>query len=165
MSAPARPEGGGGSTGQPTWAALRTEPRLPWLGEGRPRVIPDAVTAPFWEAIRRGGLSFQHCSRCHGVVFPPRPRCPQCLIEGTLSWSGGGRTGRIYSFAVAHYRMVAGFIPPYAAVVVELDDPAGVRLMTHLEGVAAVDLHIGMCVELAAPTEWEGTACPVFRRS
>ena len=39
---------------------------------------PDALTAPFWEACRRGALEVSACADCGHRFLPPGPCCPRC---------------------------------------------------------------------------------------
>ncbi len=126
----------------------------------RPIPVPDAETAPFWEAAREGRLALQHCGACDGHVFYPRLLCPHCGSDA-LDWVSASGTGEIYAVTVVH-KPPKGFEgeAPFAVGIVALKE--GPRMMAR---IVAPDLHgltIGTAVSVAFDRLSDAISLPVF---
>lgn len=117
-----------------------------------PAITP--VSAPYWQSLRQGALSFQQCV-CGHRWLPPRPQCPSCL--GTdWKWVRASGRARIVSWVVFHTAYHEAFAAelPYNVTLVELEE--GPRLVTNVIGCAdGRELAAGMAVELAVEYEQE----------
>jgi uncharacterized OB-fold protein len=71
--------------------------------------------------------------------------------------------GIIHSFTVTH-QPIAGFEPPFAVVLVELEEQPGLRMVSNLVEVAPDDVRIGMPVEVTFQPVAEDVWLPLFRR-
>jgi uncharacterized OB-fold protein/acyl dehydratase len=109
----------------------------------RPVIGPD--TAFFWEGVREGELRVQCCAECGELRHPPGPMCPHCHSTKRDHVTARGR-GVVHSYVVHHHPPVPGLRPPYAVVLVELDE--GVRMVGNLLGCPPGDAYVGMPVEL-----------------
>jgi uncharacterized protein len=124
-----------------------------------PAVNPE--TKEFWDATAQGRLLLKRCLDCGGVIWYPRAICPDCASPQTEWFQSTGR-GRVYSYTVNRrgegaYQGAA----PYVLAYVELDE--GPRVMTNLIDAAAVDLEVGLRVEVVFHDTGEGAALPRFR--
>jgi len=126
----------------------------------RPLPQPDADTAFFWDACARGELAILRCTACRRWVHYPRPRCPGCGATTLEPERVSGR-GTVHSFTVTHFP-VPGFEPPFAVVLVDLDDAPGVRLVSNLVGVEPADVRIGTKVEVTFE-QHEDVTLPLFK--
>jgi uncharacterized OB-fold protein len=91
----------------------------------------EALTEPYYSALRRGELVVQHCRSCDRNILYPRHVCPFCY-ESDLDWRQVAGGGVLHSFAVHRVGAPTGFEDdlPYAVGVVKLDD--GVQLLGRL---------------------------------
>jgi uncharacterized protein len=109
------------------------------------RLIPNPVgpNAEFYAYCARGELRLQRCADCLVWRHPPRHRCARC---GSLevSWEPVSGRGRIFSWTVTHQALDPAFTPPYAVVVVELEE--GPRLVGNLRGLDPADLALDLPV-------------------
>lgn len=126
----------------------------------RPLPLPDAATAFFWDGAREGRLMILRCNDCGTYLHPPRPVCRSCASSRLAPAHVSGR-GTVYSFTVTH-RAVPGFTTPFAVALVELEEQAGLRLVTNLAGVAPEDTRIGMEVEVVFEQVAGGVTLPLF---
>ena len=57
--------------------------------------------------------------------------------------------GKVYSFIVTHHVVTPGFEDdaPYVVALVELEEQAGLRLVTNIVGCSPGDVRVGMPVE------------------
>lgn len=126
----------------------------------RPAPIVTADSAVFWDAAAEGRLVAQRCASCGELRHPPRPMCPHCgsLDIDVVELAG---TGAVYSYSVLHYPQHPAFEYPVLAALVDLDE--GVRLVTNLTDVHAVDVEIGMRVSVHFVDAADGAKLPVFR--
>jgi uncharacterized OB-fold protein len=121
-----------------------------------PRPERKDLTAPFWEATKRGELVCQRCRQCGNWIFYPREQCPVCFSR-ELEWAPVSGRGRVHSFTVVHQPANAAFEPdaPYVYAVIQLDE--GVRMVSNVVGCAPADVTVDMPVtavfEEASP-EW-----------
>ena len=46
-----------------------------------PLPIRTELTAPYWDSLQQGQLSFQKCRRCGHAWLPARTECPSCLHD------------------------------------------------------------------------------------
>jgi hypothetical protein len=85
--------------------------------------VTDPLTAPFWDAARRGLLVIQRCTACGELRWPPLVGCPECHGRDA-TWDEVQPTGTIWSFVVYHRAFVAELKDeiPYTVVMVQLDD-------------------------------------------
>lgn len=113
--------------------------------EAPPLPQPDALTAPFWEACRRGVLEVSECRDCGHLFLPPGPCCPKCWSTALALRPVSG-LGRVFSFVVYRRTYHPGMPAPYVVALVELEE--GPRLITNIVGCAAEDVAIDMQVEL-----------------
>lgn len=111
---------------------------------------PDALTAPFWKACRRGVLEISVCAACGHRFLPPGPCCPRCWSTRLEAQAASGR-GRVFSFAVYRRTYHPGMPAPYVVALVELDE--GPRMISNVVGCApeevAVDLPVAVRFEAA----------------
>jgi uncharacterized OB-fold protein len=117
--------------------------------------------APFWDAAARGELHLPRCGHCRTWSWPPRPCCPVCS-QSALGWAAASGAGVVHTFTVV--RQVAdpwlAARAPYAVAMIELAE--GPRIMSHVTGCAADDVHIGMRVRVAFVDAGDGLSLPVF---
>ncbi len=123
---------------------------------------PDMDTAPYWEHAREGRLSLQRCQACGHYLFPPRPICPRCR-GGDVPWTTLSGRGVVYSYAIMHDFFVKGFDPPYVVAQVDLEEQAGLRLITNIVECDVGAVHIGMPVEVTFERRTEEISVPLFR--
>ncbi|MCQ4080674.1 OB-fold domain-containing protein [Streptomyces sp. RB6PN25] len=119
--------------------------------------VTDDDGAPFWEYAARGELRIQACSGCKRLRFPPRPCCPYCRSFES-EWRRMSGRGRIWSFVIAHPPLLPAYAEqaPYNAIVVELAEAPGIRLVGNLvarpdaplDSVDRARLRIGAAVKV-----------------
>jgi hypothetical protein len=100
------------------------------------RVLPDTDdpgTKGFWELARRHELGVMMCTSCGAACHLARQRCTACGSWQTQWRSVPGR-GRLYSWTVVRRQVHPYFTVPYTLVLVELDQPAGIRVLGRLDG-------------------------------
>ena len=109
------------------------------------RLLPPVsdLTAPYWDAARRGQLIVQFCGRCEHRPFPPRTRCPACGA-GDLEWGAVSGTGTVHTFTVAHRPPHPVFADgcPLVIAIVELTE--GPHLISNVVDCDPTEVHIGM---------------------
>ena len=128
------------------------------------RPIPPSspLTAPYWEAARRGELAIQRCDGCGAHVFPPRAHCPDCGEAG-LEWVAASGRGTVYSHTVAHRAPHPVFADqlPLVVAIVELEE--GPRMVTNVVDCDPAELAVGMAVEARfEPIDDTDMVLPVF---
>src|SRR5690348_9156253 len=99
----------------------------------KPVPEPDELTSPYWGAAARDELAIQRCRRCRRW-YPPSGAVARCTACGSCELEHERVSGRgtIYTYTVTHDARSPVFadLTPYAIVWVELDEQAGVRLVT-----------------------------------
>jgi uncharacterized protein len=85
--------------------------------------VTDPLTAPFWDAARRGRLVIQRCNACGELRWPPLAGCPECRGRDS-TWDEVNPAGAIWSFVVYHRAFTAELKDeiPYTVAMVHLDD-------------------------------------------
>ena len=131
----------------------------------RPLPVPDAVSAPYWEAAAKHVLTVARCSRCHKYAAPPDITCPNCQSSDPQfvfePVSGGAK---VRTWTVMRESFVPGFddLLPFVLVDVELDEQPELRLIGRLLDGVDAPLHIGDCVRVAWEDIAEGVAVYAF---
>jgi uncharacterized protein len=119
------------------------------------RLLPSAVglNGEFYAFLARGELRLQRCTACGTWRHPPRHRCAHCG-SGDVAWDAPAGAGRVFSWTVTHRAVDPAFFPPYAIVIVELDE--GPRLVGNVRGIEpselALDLRVVVEIEHASDT-------------
>lgn len=114
----------------------------PWITVGVPSA--DGLDAPHWEGLRAGELLLQRCAACAAWIWAPRPMCPGCHSLD-LTWAPVEPVGTVFSWT----RTWQPFSPeasghlPYVAVLVELRDAGGRRVLGVLDEADGVTPAIG----------------------
>ena len=103
----------------------------------------DHDTGGHWAAAADGELAIRACAACGLVLHLPKAYCHGCGSWDT-AWRAVAPTGTLWSYTITERELRAGFDPPYAVVVVELDEAPGTRLVGHLPG--RPELRIGMAM-------------------
>ena len=127
----------------------------------RPLPIPDAQTAPYWEAAREHRLVLPRCGDCGRFHFYPRALCPHCA-SASLSWAPASGRGSVYSYTVVHRAPSPAFAGelPYVVALIELEE--GPHLMSNVVNCAPDAVRIGMRVKAVFRDFEDGTVLPVF---
>jgi uncharacterized OB-fold protein len=110
------------------------------------RVLPELTpeNAFFWTGGAAGELRILRCSACRTWIHPPSPICPHCRSRELAPEVASGR-GTLLTWTVHHQRW--GALPvPYVIAIVELDEQAGLRLLTNLVDVPEGRLRSGLRV-------------------
>lgn len=108
-----------------------------YLAPGLPVPVasPDGLDLPYWSALRENRVLVQQCTSCATWRFGPEWICHRCHSFETV-WREVLPRGRIYSWERVWHPVVAALKAhgPYLVVLVELDHPAGIRMLGNLLG-------------------------------
>jgi uncharacterized OB-fold protein len=124
-----------------------------------PRI--DDENEAFWTGGIDGYLEITRCAECGYYVHPPAPRCGRCYSDRVAPASVSGR-GRVYTFTVNEHAWTPGLEVPYVIAVVELEEQAGLRVLTNIVGTSPADVSIDMPVHVEF-VERGAAFVPVFR--
>lgn len=127
------------------------------MPERTPPVITDR-TAPFWTGGAHGELLIARCQACGWWLHPPMPVCPRCRGRDIRAEAACGR-GTVWSYTINRHPWSPGLPPPYVLAEVELEEQAGLRLLTSIIECDAVT--IGLPVQVRFEPAGEAWA-PVF---
>ena len=130
--------------------------------DGMPPPLADAITLPWWQALREHRLVVQRCTACGRTRLPPAPLCPGCRSTDS-DWKELSGRGEVYTYTIVHRPIAAGQALPYLIAVIALEDAGGVRMISNLVGVAPEAVAIGMPVELVWEDMSAELALPRFR--
>ena len=128
-------------------------------------VIPDQLTAPFWEAANDSKLVIQKCSKCDRFQHPPAQECGQCGSAGDLTWEEVSGKGRLYNYGVVHdcpIRLLQDD-QPFNVAVVMLDEDPGIQMYSHLPGTPVDDVPVGADVEVVFEDTANGLKVPEWK--
>jgi len=121
------------------------------------------VSQFYWEGARHGALLLQRCRACGWYLHPPDPTCPRCLSDGFDHVAASGR-GTIFAFTIARQAFHQSFADhvPYVLALVELEEQAGLRVLSNIIESDHAALADGAPVELTfeARGQWK---LPQFR--
>lgn len=123
--------------------------------------VTDPLSAPFWDAARRGRLVIQRCTACGELRWPPLVGCPECRSRDA-TWDEVSPSGTIWSFVIYHRAFAAELKDqiPYTVAMVHLDD--GPYLVGRFEADTGRKPAIGDRVT-AAFTETDGVPAVRWR--
>ena len=119
-----------------------------WASLPPPQPLPDADTAPFWQATADGRLAICRCQVCGTWHQPPLERCRSCA--GATAFEPVSGRGTVYTFIVQRQPAVVGYfdVVPYAVGLVDLDEQHALRLPGRVVDIDPDDVHIGMRVKV-----------------
>jgi uncharacterized protein len=108
---------------------------------------PEGLSGEFWKGAREGKICIQRCKECHRFQWGPEWICHYCH-SASLGYEEVGQTGTIYSWERVWHASQPWLRSacPYVVVIVELDDPRGIRLAGNLLGDPLDDVVIGSTV-------------------
>ena len=93
------------------------------------------LSAPYWDSLQQGRLSFQTCRACGHAWLPARTDCPHCLAADS-HWVAASGRAKVVSWTVFHIAYHKAFENrlPYNVAIVELEE--GPRLISNVVGLA-----------------------------
>lgn len=109
------------------------------------RLLPSTVglNGEFYAFLARGELRLQRCTACGIWRHPPRFRCARCGSR-EVTWEPASGRGHVFSWTVTHRAVDPAFTPPYAILVVELEE--GPRVVANLRGLEPSELVLALPV-------------------
>ena len=124
--------------------------------------VPNALTAPYWQAAREHRFVLPRCCACARFHFYPRSLCPHCRSP-ELAWQEASGAGEVYSYTVVHRAPSPTFAQaaPYVVAIIALRE--GPHMMTRLAGVEPAAARIGLPVKVDFDDIDETHTLPVFR--
>lgn len=127
----------------------------------QPLPVPDADTAPFWDACAQHRLVFQRCTDCGTLRFPPSPVCHRCR-GWSFDWEDHHGHGRVHSWVVVHHAIPPSIAPdtPYVSALVELEE--GVKMPARLVDLDPDEVVENLPVRVAFRDVGDGVSLPVF---
>lgn len=119
------------------------------------------VSKPYWDALKQGKLTFQHCRKCGNNWLPARGECPKCLAAD-WAWQDASGRATLISWVVFHRAFHPAFADrlPYNVAVVELAE--GPRMITNVITEDAEKLIIDQPLTFV-PAEEQGHGIARFR--
>jgi uncharacterized OB-fold protein len=126
----------------------------------------DWDTRPWWEACARHEFVMQRCTACGTHRYPPKPVCYQCQSLD-YDWPQIEGHGLIYSYEIVVHPVHPSLRDrvPYIAVVVELPQASGERIIGNLLDAQPEDVEIGLEVALIWEDVEDGLSLPQWRLS
>ena len=105
----------------------------------------------------------QRCSHCSLYQYPPDIICVSCQSPELAVTEVSGR-GTLYSYATVDRAFHAGFVDrvPYVVGLIELEEQAGLRMLTNIVDTDPKELRVGLPLEVTFEDR-AGTVLPQFR--
>lgn len=123
---------------------------MTYLPKGLPGPVTEAdrLDLPYWEGARRGVLRVQRCGACQGWQWGPEWLCHRCHAWD-MKWVEVAGRGTIWTWTRCWHPVHPALKPhgPYIAVLVELPDAGGIRMLGNLLGDPRQAVAIGAPVE------------------
>jgi uncharacterized OB-fold protein len=118
-----------------------------------PIPVPDAVSAPYWDALAEHRVVVQVCIACRRPRIVRLPSCPYCAVEGSEDLEVPG-TGVVYSFVRVHRPLTpaAADEVPYCVATVDLD--GGARIFARVEPPEAVEIGLAVTAMFVDHDGW-----------
>jgi uncharacterized OB-fold protein len=101
------------------------------------RPIPDADSAPYWQALREHRLIVQECGACGRDRFPAMPTCPYCASPDA-GWHDVDGAATVYSYIEVRRAFDPSFADDVPYVIATVDLAGGARLVARIAGQAAI---------------------------
>jgi uncharacterized OB-fold protein len=111
-----------------------------------------------WEGAREGRLLIQRCADCGLARHPPAPMCAACQSLKVEIVECSGKAKVVGWVNSKHPTRPDGD----ERIVVRLELPEGVWMISNLQGIALSDVHEGLPVEVFFQA-FDGVALPQFR--
>ncbi|MFT4560552.1 MAG: putative OB-fold protein [Gammaproteobacteria bacterium] len=129
-----------------------------------PYPIAEYGTEPYWQACNEERLVMQRCDTCSKFRWHPAPLCTHCGADG-FSWQALSGRGKITTWTVVtHPVHPAAFEKvPYVVVEVELEEQAGLRMLSNLVDVTDDDISFDAKVMVEYVQHSDDQKLPVFR--
>ncbi|WP_405864360.1 Zn-ribbon domain-containing OB-fold protein [Streptomyces sp. NBC_00005] len=131
----------------------------------RPVPVPDATSAPYWEAAARHVLALARCCRCGAFAVPPDQTCPHChTTDPDFTYQPVSGRGTVRSWTVVRQSPLPGLSQavPFVLVDVELDEQAGLRMIGRLLDGPDAAWRAGDRVRVAFEDVGAGVCVPAF---
>jgi len=130
----------------------------------RPVPLPDALSAPYWEAAARHQFVLARCSACDTFSHPPDVTCPACHTpDPEFRFEPVSGRGTIRTWTVIRQSFLSGLEIPFMLVDVQLDDHPHIRMLGRLLDGPEAEVAIGDPVSVAFDDVAQGVAVPAFR--
>jgi len=111
-----------------------------------------------WDGAREGRLLIQRCGDCGLARHPPAPMCAACQSLKVEIVHCSGKAKVVGWVNSKHPTNPQG----EQRIVVRLELPEGVWMISNLQGIALEEIHEGLPVEVFFQ-EFDGVALPQFR--
>ena len=127
--------------------------------------IDDIDSRDWWDACARHEFTMQQCTDCGAHRYPPKPLCHVCQSLD-FAWQPIDGIGRIYSYTTIIHPVHPSLADrvPYTAIIVELPQAGGERIIGNLLESDSEDVAIGDDVELVWEDISEDISLPQWRR-
>jgi len=131
----------------------------------KPLPRPDAISQGYWDAAVRHELAIQRCDHCGWFTHPPDVVCANCLSpDPSFSFVPVSGRGTIRSWTVMRDAFLPGFRGdvPWVVVDVELEEQAGLSLISRLVDGADADIALVRPVRVVFRDVAPGISLPEF---
>lgn len=129
-----------------------------------PYPIAEYGIDPYWEACNQERLVMQRCTACDKFRWHPAPLCTHCSADG-YTWASLTGRGRITTWTVITHPIHPAAVAkvPYVVVEVELEEQAGLRMLSNLIDADPATIAFDAPVTLDFVAHPSGQKLPVFR--
>ena len=127
----------------------------------RPLPVLDGLNNDYWCGGADGKLHIYRCRSCSYYLNPPLPVCNRCYSRDVGAEPVSGR-GVVYSYTINEQQWLPAFPPPYVIALVELDEQAGLRVVSNIVDCDVTTVYIGLPVTVAF-VDQSDVYLPVFR--
>jgi uncharacterized OB-fold protein len=129
-----------------------------------PYPLPEHGTEPFWAACNAERLLMQRCTACGRLRWHPAPLCPDCQAA-SHDWVPLSGRGRVHTWTVVTHPVhpAAAAKVPYVVVEVELEEQAGLRMLSNLVDADPAALRFDAPVIVTFESHPSGQKLPMFR--
>ena len=106
-----------------------------------------AETRPFWTGGAVGELRIYRCADCSLYFHPPAPVCRHCASRNVAPAAVSGH-GKVIACTVNHQPWTPELAEKYLVAVIELEEQAGLQLMSNVVGCDPESVQVGMPVRV-----------------
>jgi uncharacterized OB-fold protein len=115
--------------------------------ESRRLPLLDIENHAFWTRGSVDELAICRCQQCRQYIHPPSAACPVCASVDVRAEAVSGRA-TVVSFSVNHQPWVADQAVPFVLAMVELEEQAGLWVMSNIVGCDPSSVFIGQRVRV-----------------